>query len=196
MSLPHLVNFVSFFAFFLVALWCYVSPSPPLSRFYILKRSKSWQQHNREATQHVERRFPLFYSRVQRAHAHRQVHVSGRIALTSWQEAYTSGFPRQQVYKISNIDPHSVEKWECWKDTYRLQTRAHGIEAFSNGYRLWWWKMQTFQSVLGSRTPTEDYCTDARDVLAQQHKVWQNHTAETELERKRFTVAIKIPPIC
>lgn len=108
MSLPHFVNFVPFFFLFLVALWCYASPSPPLSRFYILKRSESWQQHNRQATRHVEGRFPRFRSRVQRTHAHWRIHVSVHIVLTSWQEAYTSGFPRQQVCKISNIDLHSV----------------------------------------------------------------------------------------
>lgn len=45
--------------------------------------------------------------------------------------------------------------------------------------------MQTFQSVLGLRwykdthAHTADYCTDARDVVAREHQVWQSHTAET-----------------
>lgn len=106
--LCHILLTLCLFFLFLVALWCYASPSPPLTRFYILKRSKSWQQDNREATQHVERRFPLFCSHAQGAHAHWRMHVSVHIVLTSWQEAYTSGFPRQQVCKISNIDLHSV----------------------------------------------------------------------------------------
>lgn len=219
MSLPHFVNFVPFFFFFLflVALWCYASPSPPLSRFYILKWSESWQQHNRQATQHVEGRFPLFCSRVQCTHAHWRIHVSVHIVLTSWQEAYTSGFPRQQVCKISNIDLHIVGL--CAEIVRMLKTY---IQATNK--RTWDWSISNwllnnsvwehdFSDLEEAQTPVRLWCRDEKckhfrvfwdytgkktlmrtqRITVQMHESIKNHTAETRVGEEKFQSCTQNP---
>lgn len=77
MSLPHFIShFVHFVSFLSLAVFSIWSLSLPLSLFYILKLSASWQRDNREAKQHVERTDPQFHGRVQHTRMHWHTHVS------------------------------------------------------------------------------------------------------------------------
>lgn len=87
---------------FSVALWCYVSP-PPL-------RVTSWSYLSL-GSKTTERQGSTWRDNSQQFRGGARTHtraltctrVCNSIVLTSWQKAYTSGFPRQQVCKISNI---------------------------------------------------------------------------------------------
>lgn len=98
MSLPHFVHVVSFFGLLSLALsLCFTSWSYQyLGRETTERQCSTWRDdfHNSAA--------------VSNTHAPTRTRVCNSIVLTSWQDAYTLGFPRQQVCKFSNVDVRCV----------------------------------------------------------------------------------------